>query len=156
MLLLLLAQEARSFHRPLLPASTSKKLLAQDEQDTNDFLVYDSLSLPSSARPSLVSSVSNPRDSLALALLTTGFGISIANIFGRYGPGYVALEVISVALGAASLAAACFQIIDGSTIRQRLPRRRGIADDATVTLFGGCYSGAVSWLALRASEASPS
>ena len=34
-------------------------------------------------------------------------------------------------------------------------QRRGIIDDATVNLFAGGYSLAVSWLALRASTACP-
>ena len=56
-------------------------------------------------------------------------------------------------LGALSAAAAAAQCATGYLLSPN--RRRGVVDDRTVTAFAGAYSLAVSWLALRASEACP-
>ena len=117
-----------------------------------DYLVTDSEGL--TGRPSLWSAVANPRDGLALVLCGVGLGVSYANVVGVYDDTYVRLEVISCALGALSAVAAALQLLAGYNIRAG-GKRRGIADDGRVTLFGGAYSLAVSWLALRASDACP-
>ena len=72
------------------------------------------------------------------------------NVAGNYGERYVALEQLAVALGVLSGAAAILQLATGYMITDS--RRRGIADDGLVTLYGGLYSLSVSWLALRASD----
>ena len=115
-----------------------------------DYLVTDSLDVLDADRPSLAAAVANPRDGLAMALLAVGLGVSGMNVAGNYGERYVALEQLAVALGVLSGAAAILQLATGYMITDS--RRRGIADDGLVTLYGGLYSLSVSWLALRASD----
>ena len=119
--------------------------------DAPDYLITDSADLEK--RPPLVSALANPRDALAVTLLLVGGRISLANVVGAYDAAYVDAERWAVALGAASAAAAVAQLATDYNISPN--RRRGIIDDATVTLFAGGYSLAVSWLALRASTACP-
>ena len=131
--------------------SPTQRRATTDDYAGDDYLISDSLDLRE--RPSLATALANPRDLLALALLAVGAAVSAENVAGRYGEAYVATEVAAVALGAASAAAAFAQVATAYNISPN--RRRGIVDDATVTAFAGAYSLAVSWLALRASEACP-
>ena len=131
--------------------SPTPRRATTDDYAGDDYLISDSLDLRE--RPSLTTALANPRDLLALALLAVGAAVSAENVAGSYGSTYVATEVAAVALGAASAAAAFAQVATAYNISPN--RRRGIVDDATVTAFAGAYSLAVSWLALRASEACP-
>ena len=128
--------------------------MAEEELEPGeDYLVTDSKGLPDAHRPSVAEALSNPRDGLALVLLANGLAISALNLCGEYSEPYLALEVSASSLGFLSGAAALAQLATGYMIRPH--RRRGIADDGLVTLYGGLYSLAVSWLALRASDACP-
>jgi len=118
-----------------------------------DYLVTDSFELSEEERPSLIQSMSNPRDILASTLLIVGFGISGMNVVGAYGETYRAFEGAAIFLGFASAIAAAVQINTGYMITRR--GRIGIADDASVNFYGGVYTAAVSWLAWRASALAP-
>jgi hypothetical protein len=124
------------------------------ERYPNDYLITDSIFLPSSSRPKFSQAISNPRDLLAMPLIAIGLVISIFNINGIYNEQYLQLESIAIALGFISTAAYMIQIITGYNISNNI--RRGIIDDATVNLYAAGYTGAVSWLALRTSESCPS
>ena len=148
MRLVALACVINAFQRP--PTLDRRPRLAP-LRTAPDYLITDSADLED--RPPLVSALANPRDALAMALLAVGGRISLANVVGAYDSTYVDAERWAVALGAASAAAAVAQLVSKYDISPN--RRRGIIDDATVTLFAGGYSLAVSWLALRASTACP-
>mmetsp|Transcript_684 Transcript_684/g.1074 ORF Transcript_684/g.1074 Transcript_684/m.1074 type:complete len:461 (+) Transcript_684:157-1539(+) len=118
-----------------------------------DYLITDSLSLSSSARPNIFQAISNPRDIIALPLILVGVIISGFNISGTYNSLYIQLESFAIGLGFISVLAYFTQILSGYNISPNI--RRGIIDDATVNLYAAVYTGAVSWLALRTSEACP-
>ena len=118
-----------------------------------DYLITDSLSLEMTDRPSLPSTLTNPRDILACCLLCTGLAISALNVFGVYGELYLRFSAAAIFLGVASGIAGFLQITTGYLITRH--DRPGIADDAAVNLYGAAYSSAVTWLALRASELCP-
>ena len=143
----LIACAAHAYQRPL--ALNRPRLAALRTQP--DYLITDSADL--SNRPPLTEALTNPRDALAVTLLLVGGRISLANVVGAYDSTYVDAERWAVALGAASAVAAVLQLATDYNISPN--QRRGIIDDATVTLFAGGYSLAVSWLALRASTACP-
>lgn len=130
---------------------TDNKL--QYEYTINDYLITDSLSLSSSERPSIFEAISNPRDIIALPLILVGVIISGFNISGTYNSLYIQLESFAIDLGFISVLAYLIQILIGYNISPNI--RRGIIDDATVNLYAALYTGAVSWLALRTSEACP-
>ena len=125
----------------------------QYEYPSNDYLITDSLSLSSSERPSIFEAISNPRDIIALPLILVGVIISGFNISGTYNSLYIQLESFAIGLGFISVLAYFIQILIGYNISPNI--RRGIIDDATVNLYAALYTGAVSWLALRTSEACP-
>jgi hypothetical protein len=133
---------------------------AQQEIDpaTEDYLVFDSLHLPDSQRPSLLNSLNNPRDILALTLMSVATGISICNILGLYSSIYSNLEKVSVILGFLSGLAGLLQAATGYKVNRpsgSCIRRRGLADDANVNIYAGVYALTVSWLALRTSSFCP-
>ena len=119
-----------------------------------DFGITDSLSVPDDARPTLVDTISNPRDLLALILLVFG-GCTVAyhNIFGIYGPSYEMTQRVSVCLGFVNMIAVLLQLQSSYLISKR--SRLGLVDDAALTLYAGLYSAAASWLALRTSSFCP-
>ena len=125
----------------------------QYEYPTNDYLITDSLSLSASERPSIFEAIANPRDIIALPLILVGVIISGFNISGTYNSLYIQLESFAIGLGFISVLAYFIQILIGYNISPNV--RRGIIDDATVNLYAALYTGAVSWLALRTSEACP-
>ena len=96
-----------------------------------DFSITDSLSVPDHVRPTLVESVSNPREILAITLLVFG-GCSVAyhNIFGIYGPSYEMAQQVSIGLGFSNAFAVIFQLQTSFLISKRV--RMGIMDDATL------------------------
>ena len=143
----LLVCAAHAYQRPL--TLDRPRLAALRTQP--DYLITDSADLEN--RPPVTEALANPRDGLALALLLVGGRISLANVVGAYDATYVDAERWAVVLGAASAVAAVLQLATDYNISPN--RRRGIIDDATVNLFAGAYSLAVSWLALRASTACP-
>ena len=143
----LIACSAHAYQRLLSPYRP--RLAALRTQP--DYLITDSADL--SNRPPVTEALANPRDALAVALLAVGGRISLANVVGAYDTSYVDAERWAVGLGAASAVAAVAQLATDYSISPN--QRRGIIDDATVTLFAGGYSLAVSWLALRASTACP-
>ena len=75
------------------------------ERYPNDYLITDSIFLPSSSRPKFSQAISNPRDLLAMPLIAIGLVISIFNINGIYNEQYLQLESIAIALGFISTAA---------------------------------------------------
>eukprot|EP00979_Chaetoceros_neogracilis_P019318 scaffold12161_cov297-Chaetoceros_neogracile.AAC.5 len=119
----------------------------------DDYLITDSLFLSSSDRPNIIEAIANPRDLVAMPLIVIGLIISIFNITGTYNSLYVQLESIAIVFGFISVFAYLAQILSGYNISTNI--RRGIIDDATVNLYAAAYTGAVSWLALRTSEACP-
>lgn len=124
-----------------------------DEYGAFDFAITDSTNLPDDLRPSPLEAISNPRDLLAVTLLSCGVVVSYFNITGQYGDAYQHWEQASVLLGFASLVAALIQLRTGYEISPR--PRRGVIDDSCMNLYAGMYSGFVSWLALRASTFCP-
>jgi len=119
----------------------------------DDYLITDSLFLSSPERPNIIEAIANPRDLVAMPLIIVGLLISIFNITGTYNSLYVQLESIAISFGFISVFAYLAQILSGYNISTNV--RRGIIDDATVNLYAASYTGAVSWLALRTSEACP-
>jgi hypothetical protein len=85
-----------------------------------DFGITDSLFLPDSARPSLLQTVSNPRDLLAIALLVFR-GCSVAIFFG-----YELSQQILIAL----------KILNSYLIAPRT--RMGVVDNTSFTHMIGC------------------
>lgn len=135
----------------------------------DDYLVVDSLQLADEERPSLIETLNNPRDALALTLISVAACVSICNVLGNYSPIYFDLERISIGLGFLSGIAGLLQAATGYQItrpwlmmesvngKQDQPqqRRRGLADDTNVNIYAGVYALTVSWLALRASNFCP-
>jgi len=113
--------------------------------------------LPNEERPSLVETLNNPRDWLALALLVpVGGAVSICNLLGVYNDVYTDLEVASVGLGILSGLAGFLQIATGYKVTtNKTNPRRLMARDSYVNAYASFYALAVSWLALRASTACP-
>lgn len=124
-----------------------------DEYGPFDFAITDSTNLDDALRPTPLEAISNPRDLLAMLLLSCGVVVSICNIMGQYGDTYQYWEQLSVGLGFASLVAALIQLRTEYEISPR--PRRGVIDDSCMNLYAGLYSGFVSWLALRASTFCP-
>ncbi len=120
----------------------------------DDYLITDSAYLQSSSRPSLLKALANPRDLAALPTILVGFAISILNIKGIYNEQYQQLEIIAISLGFLSTFAYIIQLATGFNISKNI--RRGVVDDATVTIYAAAYTGAVSWLALRTCNLCPS
>lgn len=118
------------------------------------FGVTDSLSVPDDARPTLIQTLTNPRDMLAIVLLIFG-GCSVAydNVLGIYDERYEMAEQFSIALGFLSVIAVIFQLQTSYLISDR--RRMGLVDDASLNLYAGLYSLASCWLALRTSAFCP-
>ena len=135
-----------SFNSADEPANT-------DEYGPYDFAITDSANLDDALRPTPLEAISNPRDLLAILLLSCGVVISVCNITGRYDETYRLWEQLSVGLGFVSLVAALLQLRTGYEISPR--PRRGVIDDSCMNLYAGLYSGFVSWLALRASGFCP-
>lgn len=125
-----------------------------DEYGPLDFAITDSSNLDDALRPTPLEAIWNPRDLLAMVLLSCGLAVSVCNITGQYGEAYRTWEQLSVVLGFASLAAALVQLQTGHEISPR--PRRGVIDDSAMNLYAGLYSGFVSWLALRSSTFCPS
>jgi len=120
------------------------------DNSENDFLVTDSIGYPDELRPSFINAVSNPRDSLALILVVLGVIFSILNVTGNYGDTYQVIAVSSAYLGFGNSMASMLQVILGYNINTGEGSiRRGIVDDAVLTIYASLYSGAVSWQALR-------
>ena len=136
-------------HPTCLHASSSNA----DEYGPLDFAIIDSTHLDNALRPTPLEAISNPRDLLAIFLLSCGVVVAICNITGRYDETYRLWEQRSVALGFVSLVAALVQLRTGYEISPR--PRRGVIDDSCMNLYAGLYSGFVSWLALRASSFCP-
>lgn len=141
---------------------TSARQEQTEGRPTNqDYLVVDSLHLPDDERPSLLTVLNNPRDILALILITVAAGVSVCNILGRYSSIYSTLEFASVILGLLSGLAGLLQAATGYKINRPTDssiggkRRRGLADDANVNIYAGIYTLTVSWLALRTSTFCP-
>jgi hypothetical protein len=145
----------------------SATALADDRNEnlhsTDDYLVIDSLHVLDEDRPSLIETLKNPRDGLALLLLVPIAGtVSLCNIFGIYTEQlYTNLEIASIELGLLSGFVTFLQIATGYKIRKYsldidgTNCRRGLAEDSNVNLYAGTYSITVSWLALRESNACP-
>ena len=135
----------------------------EDLHNNDDYLVIDSLHVSDEDRPSLIETLNNPRDGLALLLLVPIAGtVSLCNIFGIYTPElYTNLEVASIVLGILSGLVTYLQIATGYKIRKYsldidgTNCRRGLAEDSNVNFYAGTYSITVSWLALRESNACP-
>ena len=124
-----------------------------DEYGPYDFAITDSTNLDDALRPTPLEAISNPRDLLAVLLLSCGVVVSVCNITGRYDETYRLWEQLSVALGFTSFVAALIQLRTGYELSPR--PRRGVIDDSCMNLYAGLYSGFVSWLALRASSFCP-
>jgi hypothetical protein len=74
----------------------------EDLHNNDDYLVIDSLHVSDEDRPSLIETLKNPRDGLALLCLVPIAGtVSLCNIFGIYTLGqlYTNLEIASIVLG---------------------------------------------------------
>lgn len=122
--------------------------------DDDDYLVTDSVDLLDEDRPTLLETLNNPRDILALFLILPLAGsISICNLLGLYTDVYTDLEVLSIGLGVLSGFASFYQIATGYKIKDH--SRRLLVEDSNVNAYAGVYALAVSWLALRASNACP-
>ena len=114
------------------------------------YLVNDSLDLEN--RPSVWDTLNNPRDLLALSLVAVGSIVSVCNVFGIYSKNvYLPLEYASIGIGLASTFATLLQVMLGYNIVLET-NRRGLVNDLYVNIYAACYSLAVSWLALRASN----
>lgn len=125
-----------------------------DEYGPLDYAITDSESLPAARRPSVLAALSNPRDLLALALLTCGAAVSIHSIAGDvHSQRFQHWQEASAALGAASFAATVAQLRTGYEVSPR--PRRGVIDDAVMNAYAGTYAGCVTWLAVRASSFCP-
>jgi len=117
---------------------------------SKDYLITDSVDIPKNLRPSAFSSISNPRDILALPLLFAGIALSYCNILGSYDTTYENITKASIGLGAMNAMASFVQVAIGYNVNTGIESiRRGITDDPTVTLYAGLYSAAVTWQALR-------
>lgn len=128
--------------------------MSDNNECAEHFLVTDSLHLQAEDRPSVVQALQNPRDYLAISLLFVGSAMSICNILGKYDDEiYLPLESCAISLGILSGFAAFLQVMFGYKVSAL--NRRGLADDPKVNIYGGIYSLAVSWLALRASNVCP-
>ena len=136
-----------------LPSPITGGECSDDEYGAFDFAITDSTNLPDDLRPSPLEAISNPRDLLAVLLLSCGVVVSYFNITGQYGDAYQRWEQLSVLLGFASFGAALIQLRTGYEISPR--PRRGVIDDSCMNLYAGLYSLFVSWLALRASTFCP-
>lgn len=122
----------------------------------NDFLIVDSVHLDKEQRPSFLATVANPRDILALALCGLGFMLSYLSVRGYYGTTFLNVQYYSILLGLINALASCLQVGLGYNVNTD-PRsiRRGIVNDATVTLYAGAYTAAVTWQAWRTSMLCP-
>lgn len=118
-----------------------------------DFGVTDSLCVPDDVRPSLLQTVSNPRDGMAILLLLAGCSVAFHNICGIYGPSYELSQQASVALGVGNVLAVILQLKTSFLIAKRC--RMGVVDDSALTTYAGLYSAAAVWLALRTSTFCP-
>jgi len=139
-----------------LRTSKTNVLVADNDgnDDATDYLVTDSILLRDEDRPSLIDTLNNPRDMLALLLIVPVAGsVSTCNLLGLYTDLYTTLEVASVGLGIASGLAAFLQIATGYKIQNH--SRRLLVNDSNVNLYAGVYALATSWLALRCSNACP-
>ena len=116
-----------------------------------DYLMTDSLALVE--RPTLLSSLCNPRDALASTLILIGIFFSALNVFNNYGEPYLLASTAAILFGGFSAIVGLVQVTTGYMITRH--DRPGIADDAAVTMYGAIYTGSVTWLALRASEVCP-
>lgn len=117
---------------------------------SKDYLITDSVDLADELRPSVLSSIWNPRDMLALPLLVLAVVLSYCNVIGSYGSTYETVSKASIVLGAANAMASFAQVATGYNVNTGYSSiRRGITDDASVTLYAGLYSAAVTWQALR-------
>ncbi len=117
----------------------------------DDYLITDSKHL--TERPSIFSVINTPRELISLTLVFVGLLISACNVVGKYDDTYVSLESTAITLGFVSTFAYFAEVVSGANISKNV--RRGIVDDATVTVYAACYTAAVSWLALRTSESCP-
>ena len=118
-----------------------------------DFGVTDSLFVPDDIRPTLLETISNPRDAVAIVLLLAGCSVAFHNMCGFYGPSYELSQRVSVALGLMNVVAVLLQLKTAFLISER--RRMGVVDDAALTMYAGTYSAATCWLALRTSTFCP-
>ena len=134
-------------------SNTADESSNADEYGPFDFAITDSANLDDALRPTPLEAISNPRDLLAILLLSCGVAVSVCNISGQYGQAYQLWEQLSVGLGFVSFLAALVQLRTGFEISPR--PRRGVIDDSCMNLYAGLYSGFVSWLALRASTFCP-
>jgi hypothetical protein len=136
------------------PHAVKKSLLQRwaYQQEQEDYFVTDSSHLKPQDRPSLVETLHNPRDGLALTLLSVGFAVSLCNILGNYNKEYIVLEQASIVLGLLSGLAAFAQDATGYKVNTTRVNRKGLANDRYVNLYGGLYSLAVTWLAARAMD----
>lgn len=122
--------------------------------DDGDYLVTDSVQVRDEDRPTLLETLNNPIDILALLLIVPIAGsVSICNLFGFYTDVYTNLEIASVGLGIVSGLATFLQIATGYKITNH--SRRLLVNDSNVNIYAGTYALATSWLALRASNACP-
>lgn len=128
--------------------------LQSDEYGPLDYAITDSTFLPGELRPPLIQSISNPRDALAVLLLSCGLVVSYFNVVGDYSDAYQKWQRISIVLGLASFVAVLVQLQTGDMISAR--PRMGVIDDAVMNWYAGMYSGCVTWLALRTSTFCPS
>ena len=153
----------RKSHFSCFAAAGETVLTTTDDTTTTaleDFLVTDSLHLPDDERPSLLETLQNPRDALAMMLLLVASGVAFCNIGGNYAPNvYSNLERASIVLGFLSGFAGFWQAATGYLISRpwidSLPRRRGLSDDTNVNIYAGLYALTVSWLSLRTSTFCP-
>ena len=134
-------------------SNTADESSNADEYGPFDFAITDSANLDDALRPTPLEAISNPRDLLAILLLSCGVAVSVCNISGQYGQAYQLWEQLSVGLGFVSFLAALVQLRTGFEISPR--PRRGVIDDSCMNLYAGLYSAFVSWLALRASTFCP-
>eukprot|EP00536_Pseudo-nitzschia_multiseries_P014889 jgi/Psemu1/40468/gm1.40468_g len=143
-----------SIVRPTTAIGASQNDVLVADDDANDYLVTDSIQVRDEDRPSLMKTLDNPRDMLALVLIVPVAGsVSICNLLGLYTDVYTTLEVVSIGLGIVSGLAAFLQIATGYKIKDH--SRRLLVNDSNVNLYAGVYALATSWLALRTSNACP-
>lgn len=128
-----------------------EKMALTSDALLDDYLITDSKHLKE--RPSIFSVINSPRELVSLTLVFLGLLISACNVVGKYDDTYIYLESTAITLGFFSTFVYFAEVVSGTNISKNV--RRGIVDDATVTVYAACYTAAVSWLALRTSESCP-
>ena len=111
---------------------TDTDTIDADQYGPLDYAITDSIGLPDDCRPSLLQSISNPRNILSVLLLLSGVAVSYHNIVGRYDDAYQNWQILSIILGVSSLAGTLFQLQTGYMVLSR--PRSGVIDDSVINL----------------------